>query len=138
MNRVMLDQLIATITDDELEFIASADYGQDIDAHLAALRRVLFEQQGKFAAGQSWHPYEVVELSAHSLKPGHEREFALCTLLVLHAVAEGSDQHTDLELKFDDRAAEYQALPEALRDAILAAYMEANLAGTPPLSRHSH
>jgi hypothetical protein len=136
MNRTMLDHLIATITDDELRFIASADYGQDIDTHMAALRRV-FEQKGKFEADQSWHPYEVVELTSHTLKPGHEREFALCTLLILQAVADGADRHTDLELKFDDRAADYQALPPELRDAILAAYMEADLEGTLPLLRHS-
>ena len=131
----MLDRLIATMTDDELRYIAARDYGCDVDGHLAALRRVLFDQHGDFAEGDTWCPYEVVELCAHSLEPGHEREFALCTLLVIRAVAKGFDRATSLEAKFDEHASDYQSLPPELRDAILAGFMAVELEGEPPLSR---
>ena len=131
----MLDHLIATMTDAELRHIAARDYGCDADAHLAALRRVLFDQRGEFVEGDNWFPYEVVQLCAHHLELGHEREFALCTLLVIRAVAQEFDRATSLELKFDDQAASYQALPPDLRDAILVALSEVELEGEPPLSR---
>ncbi|UHQ20659.1 hypothetical protein LVB87_05820 [Lysobacter sp. KIS68-7] len=131
----MLDDLIASMTDAELRYIAGRDYGCELDAHLTALRRVLFDQRGEFAAGDNGYPYEVVELCAHHLEQGHEREFALCTLLVIRAAATGFDRSTSLELKFDAQADSYQALPPPLRDAILAALMEVELEGDVPLSR---
>lgn len=123
-----LSPLVATATAEELAFIAALDYGQDTEPHLRALRAVIFEQNGALRPGQHWHPYEVIELGANTLMPDHPREFALCTLLVLHAVASGYDTATDLASKFETHAADYDALPADLRDEVLRAY-----AATQPL-----
>lgn len=120
----MLD-LARTATDDELRFIAGLDYGIDSDQHYVALRKVIFSQSCCFNEEQQWHPYEVVELGAHWLQHGHEREFAICTLLVISAVSSGFDRATDLGQKLSDRAADYDALPPELSSAILSAYTSA-------------
>ena len=52
----------------------------------------------------------MIELGAHQLHQGHEREFAICTLLVVGAVKAGFDTSTDLSQKFHDRAADYDKL----------------------------
>lgn len=118
----MLDDLLKSLTDSELKFIAERDYGIDADVHLEELRKLITSQNGFLTDGQYWHPYEVIELCAHSLTPGHEREFTACTLLVLRAVASGVDKSTTLDWKLEDRAQDYDALPAPFRDAILDAY----------------
>lgn len=118
----MLDDLLKSLTDSELKFIAERDYGVDADVHLEELRKLIASQDGFLMEGQYWHPYEVIELCAHSLTPGHEKEFTACTLLVLRAVASGFDTATTLDWKLEDRAQDYDALPQPYRDAILGAY----------------
>jgi hypothetical protein len=113
-------------SDEELVFIASLDYGQGADKHLAALRRVLSERGGIVGDDQHWYPYEVIELGANWLQTGHEREFALCTLLVIENVAAGADTSTDIVAKLADQAADYDRLPVPLRDLILSAYEKIN------------
>ncbi len=113
-------------SDEELAFIGGLDHGQDAEKHLAALRRVLSEKGGIVGDGQHWYPYEVIELGAHWLQSGHEREFALCTLLVIENVAAGTDTSTDLAAKLAERAADYDRLPAPLRDLILSAYEKIN------------
>ena len=120
-------ELVATATDEELRFIAGLDHGLDAEQHLVALRRLIFERDCAFEAGERWFPYEVVELGAHGLQAGHEREFAICTLLVIHAVRTGFDKSTDLAEKFEQRAPDYSALTAALSTAILAAYADSGL-----------
>jgi hypothetical protein len=121
----VLSATVRSATDDELSFIAGLDYGEGRAQHLAALLTVVREQAGIFRPDQYWHPYEVVELGAHSLTPGHEREFAICTLLVIQAVVSGYDTSTVLADKFCERAADYESLPADLREEILGAYLEA-------------
>jgi hypothetical protein len=121
----MLSSMIKSISESELSYIAALDYGQDSQRHLDGLRAVIFKQNGSLHKKQFWHPYEVIELGAHSLTPGHEREFAICTLLVIQAVSDGVDSSTDLSTKFGDRAQDYDALPTSLRDEILRAYQAA-------------
>jgi hypothetical protein len=118
----MTSALVQSITENELAYISAADYGQDARKHLDALHEVIFRQGGKLQGDQHWFPYEVVELVAHAGKAGHEREFAICTLLVIEAVVSGFDTMTDLAEKFDERARDYDALPEQLRNEILSAY----------------
>jgi hypothetical protein len=121
----MVSAVVQSATESELSYIAGLDYGQDTQRHLEALKVVLFEQHGQFRGGQTWYPYEVVELGAHFLEEGHEREFAICTLLVIEAVRSGFDSGTDLGEKLGARAAEYDALPVALREEIFSAYSAA-------------
>jgi hypothetical protein len=118
MNSSVLD----SVSEDELTSIASLDYGQSVHEHMKALRTLIFEQRGELREGQQWYPYEVVELGSHVLTPGHEREFAICTLLVLAAVACGVDNSTDVYTKFQDRADDYDRLPATLRQEVLDAY----------------
>ena len=123
----MISPLVLSASKRELEFIAALDYGQDVDQHLDALRTLLSEQQCKFKEGQVWFPYEVVELGSHALVPGHEREFAICTLLVIEAVRTGFDSGTDLNEKLSNRARDYDLLPTDLREEILSAYARAEV-----------
>ena len=118
----MLHPLARSATDSELEFIAGLDYGQDASIHLEELRSLIRVRDGVFKVASHWYPREVIELGSHCLQPGHEREFAICTLLVLHAVRTGADGVTEVHDKFVDRAADYDLLPPDLKCAIHEAY----------------
>lgn len=113
--------LLQSLTPDEVHFIAQRDDGQDAERHSQALASVV-ARGGRFEQGEEWYPYEVVELGAHTLVRGHAREVAICTLLVIAAVADGFDLSTTLADKFQDRADDYAKLPPDLQQAILAAY----------------
>ncbi|WP_372375423.1 hypothetical protein [Xanthomonas axonopodis] len=113
--------LLQSLTPDEVRFIAQRDDGQDAERHSQALASVV-ARGGRFEQGEEWYPYEVVELGAHILVRGHAREFAICTLLVIAAVADGFDLSTTLADKFQDRADDYAKLPPDLQQAILEAY----------------
>ncbi|MET1254073.1 hypothetical protein [Aliikangiella maris] len=78
-------------------------------------------------AEQSWYPAEVYELGSNWLQKNHEREFTICTLLVIYNSINGSDRYTDLDTKFDNHAWEYEKLPNPLKNAILNAYTAANI-----------
>lgn len=121
----MLDELLRSLTPSELRFIAESDYGVDVDLHFEAIKKLIANPEHRLTEDDYWYPYEVIELCAHSLKLGHEREFVACTLLVLHMVASGYDTSTDLESKLDDRAQDYDLLPAAYREEILGAYLQA-------------
>jgi len=121
-----LAELLRSLNPKELRFIAERDYGKDADAHLAALCAVV-EGRGQLREGQHWYPYEVIELGANSLVPGHEREFVACTLLVIAAVRSGFDTSTDLEGKLAERAMDYDKLQPALRESVLLGYSAAGL-----------
>ena len=114
--------LLKSITDEELQFIAALDYGQDQERHFVALREVLLSQAGSPNQDQCWFPYEVIELGSHALTAGHEREFFFCTMLVLQSVLSGYDTSADLASKLSMHAQEYDQLPPALRDEVLNAY----------------
>lgn len=122
----MVSPIVLSASEEELSFIAARDYGQDAPRHLAALKTVVLQRQGQFREGQRWYPYEVIELGSNSLVAGHEREFAICTLLVIEAVLTGFDSATDLGEKFANRAQDYEALPAQLREEILSAYVAAS------------
>ena len=120
-----MNPFVKSITESELAYVASLDYGEDSLKHLEALRAVIFEQEGNLKAEQYWHPYEVIELGALSLEPGHEREFVICTLLVIQAVVSGYDKSTDLAERRMDKASYYAALPVGLGEKISNAYQAA-------------
>lgn len=117
-----MNSLIKSISENEMAYIAGLDYGQDSEQHLESLRSVIFAQNGVLRKGQTWFPYEVIELGANVLITGHEREFSICTLLVIQAVVCGFDSSTDLVAKLSDRAQDYDLLPPNLRDEVLRAY----------------
>jgi len=121
----MIPAVVRTMTEGELAFIAGLDYGQDAQRHLESLRAVCFKRGGIVTSEQQWFPYEVIELGSNALTHGHEREFAICTLLVLANVAAGVDTSTDVQAKFAARADDYDRLPGELREEILNAYKRA-------------
>jgi len=119
-------EFIQTITEDELRFIANLDYGCGKEEHFHALKKVVFEQNGICNNTQFWYPAEVYELGSTSLQTGHEREFTICTLLVILNALNGRD-HIELSDKFDDRAYDYDQLPESLKSRIIQAYEQAKI-----------
>ncbi len=120
-------ELISTTTESELRFIAALDYGQDKEQHFSALESLLRKQCCNFLPEQGWFPYEVIELGAHSLQPDHQREFVICTLLIIHAVNSGFDKSTDLDAKLADRKSDYNSLNPELSSAIFQAYSSVGL-----------
>ncbi|MEM7359899.1 MAG: hypothetical protein AAF431_12435 [Pseudomonadota bacterium] len=118
---------IQTLTEEELRFISNLDYGCGAEKHFVVLKKVIFGQDGVGNYDQSWYPYEVIELGANWLQPGHEKEFTACTLLVIHNVMKGNDGSTDLDYKFESHAKDYDQLPEKYRSLVLAAYEQANI-----------
>ena len=113
---------VRSLSDDELRFIASRDYGEETESHLTELRKLLATEDLVPSADQNWYPYEVIELGSNSLEPGHEREFAACTLLVLHAIEAGYDTGAIPEDKLQYHSPDYDQLPTWLRDAVIDAY----------------
>ncbi|WMJ70557.1 hypothetical protein [Stenotrophomonas sp. 24(2023)] len=109
----------------ELAWIAAlCDAGDDAGRHLDQLQR-LQRQAGHFSDDQVWYPYEVIERGASQLHPGHEREFVICLLLWLQALAQGRATGLDPRLHLDDRAMDIEALPDSLRDAVVDAFVAA-------------
>ena len=93
---------VLTASEQELWLIAGLDYGQGQEEHFQALKELIFERKGTFLPTNSWFPYVVIELGANSAQIGHEREFAICSLLVIHGVTSGFDTWTELEQKFSN------------------------------------
>lgn len=109
----------------ELAWIAAlCDAGDDAPRHLQQLQ-ALQHQGGRFSDEQEWYPFEVIERGASQVRLGHEREFVICVLLWLQALAQGRASILDPRLHLDDRAVEIEALPDALRDVVLDAFMAA-------------
>lgn len=75
----LLREISKHISDDMLEEIAAADYGQDIEKHLVGLRQI--RDTGTFPPNMVWCPMEVLELIRWSepedpnWKPGRIGEF---------------------------------------------------------------
>ena len=114
--------LIGTASAAELDWIAALGPADEQPRHRAALAQVVGPQAGRLQDDQLWYPYEVIERGAICCQPGHEREFVLCTLLVILAVQAGQRIDVDLALQLDDLAATYETLPPVLRDTVLDAY----------------
>ncbi len=121
-----MNSLIKTITEEELKFISSADYNQDSLKHYKALKEVIFVQDGIVNNEQSWFPYEVIELSSNSLKENHQREFVICTLLIILNVKVGADTVNDLDSKFNSFSGEYEKLSNKYSEIIISEYINEN------------
>ncbi|NJK93426.1 MAG: hypothetical protein HC904_17385 [Blastochloris sp.] len=114
-----LPSLLESLTNDEREFIAELDYGNDADQHRCALDEVIasngivdFKSQGY------WHPYEVIELGKNWLQVGHEGEYAACLGIVLKNIEIGSDQSNDLEWIIENQTNSISQLPSELQAMI--------------------
>lgn len=60
----LLREISKHISDEMLEWISRADYGEDAEKHLVALRQI--RDTGTFPAKMYWYPGEVLELSRWS------------------------------------------------------------------------
>lgn len=112
---------VLTASEQELWFIAGLNYAQGQEEHFQALKELIFQRNGSFLPTNTWFPYEVIELGANSAEVGHEREFVICSLLVIHGVASGFDTWTKLEQKFSN-AIFPENLPPELSEMLLEQY----------------
>lgn len=115
---------LLTASEDELWFIAGLDYGQDQEQHFFALKELIFKRHGSLLSTNTWLPYEVIELGANSASIGHEREFVICSLLVIHNVTNGFDTWTELEEKFSNASIPLN-MPSELTEILLEQYANA-------------
>ena len=115
-----------SVTEGELEYISKADYGQDSGIHKEALRKLIFEQHCIVNDDQYWFPYEVVELTRWRCKEGHEREFAICNIIIALSILAGTDLSNDPSDMIDTIAPEYDKLPEELRETVINILIQAN------------
>lgn len=119
-----MNPLIQSISEQELDFIAALDYGRDREKHLAALKQLIYGQNGILSETQFWYPYEVIELGSNQLQPGHEREFAICTLLIISAITAGTDKTKDLDQFLEEKSDYISSLPQDLYDSIVESWID--------------
>lgn len=112
-------EFVQSITADEIDFISQADYGLDEARHKGALVQVIFKQNCIINTEQFWYPYEVVELTGCFCKEGHEREFAICNVLIALSIIDGVDRSNDANDMLDRIAPEYDKLPKDIRELVL-------------------
>jgi hypothetical protein len=114
-----------SITEEELSYISQADRGEDIELHKAALRKLIFEQECIVNKDQYWHPYECVELNRWICEQGHEREFAICNIIIALSTISGADITNDPDYMLDIIADEYDELPTNMRELVLSCLISA-------------
>jgi len=113
-----LAELLESLTEDERNFIAKLDHGDDHEEHRKELDVVIAKQGVVDPDLQLWYPYAVIEMGKNVLFPGHEREFASCVGIVLHNVIEGSDKMNNVAQIIAKFAHEISILPSELREMI--------------------
>ncbi len=109
------ENLIFSITEEELLYIANADHGQDIERHYDALKHLIFDRKGLYSEELYWYPYECVELCRWGGKIGHDREFAISNCIVAQSIIVGADTNNDASFMLKELVTKYNALPEDLR-----------------------
>ena len=124
---VHMIEFIQSISESELRFISNLDYGCGSEKHYEALKQIIFNQSCIGNYDQSWYPYEVIELGAHWLQEAHEREFTICTLLVIHNVINGNDGSTELGYNFECRASDYDLLSKTHQELVMSAYERSSI-----------
>ena len=91
-----LAELIATATDDELEYIAEADLmasARENQKQAAALRTVIFKRNCRMTEKHTWYPMEVLGLVADSEEEHLDRSFEIATgLLMIHAMYDDDEE----------------------------------------------
>jgi len=124
MNQALI--FTKSIAPEELKFISEADYGQDSEQHLQALEKLIFEQDCVVNQKQYWFPYEVVELCCWRCKEGHEREFAICNIIMALSIIAGADGSNNPKHLLDTIGPEYDKLPVPLRELVVNLLIEAS------------
>jgi len=119
-------KLAKSITSEEIDFISMADYGNDSTQHKEALKKLIFDQGCVVTKDLPWCPYEVIELMRWSCKEGHEREFAICNIIIAISVVAGTDLSNEPQHMLNTIAPEYDKLPENLRELVLNILIKAD------------
>jgi len=65
-----------------------------------------------------WYPYAVIEIGKNHLVPGHEREYAACTAIVLQNVLKGVDKMNNIEQILKVNAERISTIPMELRELL--------------------
>ena len=115
-----------SISEAEIEFISQADYDQETEKHKEALRKLIFEQDCVITSEQSWHPYEVVELTKNQCKNGHEREFAICNVIIGISIIAGTDITNDSQDMLESISSEYDKLDKNTKELVINLLVEAD------------
>ncbi len=111
-----LCQMAREMDEDQLVSIAKADYGRDIERHLAALRKVLKHDQCRFPEDDVWFPVEVVGLV------GYDPDaigFIGCTALLIVDDVKKKIRQVNMSFRWMNEAATYCTLPSSQREPIL-------------------
>lgn len=116
---MVVSELLNSLTDEELSFIAGLDYGTDLVRHLKALRGVITRGGNVHMETEYWYPYEVIELGKNAIQVGHEREYAACMALVFLNMASGQDKMNDVPYLLESQSENMALLPSYLQDMLL-------------------
>lgn len=119
-----LTELLKSLSDDERDFIAGLDYGNDQPKHRSELDIVIDNEGVVDIEKQYWHPYEVIELGKNWLQENHEREYTACMGIVLKNMLLGTDECTDIELLIDNQSSSISTLPLELKHMLEEAIEE--------------
>ena len=119
-------KLAKSITPNEIDFISMADYGNGSVQHKEALQKLIFDQDCVVTEDLPWRPYEVIELMRWSCKEGHEREFAICNIIIALSVIAGTDLRNEPQYMLDAIAPEYDKLPDNLREFVVNILIKAD------------
>lgn len=96
-------RLLSFVDDKQLFYIANLDHGYDADNHYYALKKVIFEQNGKFdyQKQKTWFPHEVVSLGHWHCNKNFEIAYVLCNCLLARNILMDNnifDDFSDFEI----------------------------------------
>ncbi len=110
-----LIHLAKSLTNEERERIATADYGHDIKKHFDALNALLESETCLYPFGEVWYPAEVIELVSHSEdSPG----FAGCTAIMLVNAIYDNDSRGNADYRWTAHRLSYDVLEGRQRKVI--------------------
>ena len=113
-----IEQLLNSLDEEERDYIANRDYGNDAEKHREQLDAVIQRGGAIDMATQYWFPYEVIELCKNQLEDGHEREFAACAGIVFKSMLEGIDKSSDIDWILDCITPQIPRLPTELQSFV--------------------
>lgn len=113
-----LKTLLESLTDQERDFIAGLDCGNDAQKHRQQLDIVIQNGGEVDMKHQIWCPYEVIELGKNHLQKGHEREYAACLGVVFTNLLKENDRMNDVDMILENQMAEIDSLPVELRQLL--------------------
>lgn len=114
-----LVKIAKTMTEAEMQHVSKADYGDEADLHLAALKVVVNSEDCRFPTDPRWIPAEVVELVSHSPS---EMGFAPCMALLLIDAICSDESFGSARLRWADNFDWFRTVPDRAYAPILGAF----------------